>query len=246
MHASEPVKFNYRYLVALSAKTGGRVLDYGCGGGEAVALGLERGLDIWGTDTYEGYYAGFSSRPDAKERVRPIIDGRADFPDQHFAVLFSNQVLEHVTDPEAVIADMHRLLRPGGVLIAAFPVTATWYEGHTGVYFVHWFDPGSRWRRRYFELCHRLGLGLYRGNLATAEWTAMCEKTLDQACYYYPRRRMVAAFENAFQASVEDIAADYMRTRIAWLRELPAVANPLLRLVYHVRAGEIYQVRKPT
>ena len=73
-------------------------------------------------------------------------DGVTDFPDGHFDLVISNQVLEHVTDPEAVIADVFRMIKPGGLFLAAFPVTETWYEGHVGLYFAHRFAPGSRFR----------------------------------------------------------------------------------------------------
>ena len=42
--------------------------------------------------------------PQARDRVRTIQNGVIDFPDGHFDLVLSNQVLEHVTDPEAVIA----------------------------------------------------------------------------------------------------------------------------------------------
>src|SRR5947209_18967613 len=135
MQASHHVGFDYRYLIGHAGKAGGRVIDYGCGVGQAVTHGLACGLDIWGTDSYQGYYANWSDGipSETRDRIRAIDRGRADFPDGHFDVLFSNQVLEHVADPEAVIADMHRLLRPGGLFIAAFPVIETWYEGHIGL-----------------------------------------------------------------------------------------------------------------
>jgi hypothetical protein len=117
-------------------------------------------------------------------------------------------------------------------------------SGHIGLYFGHRFKAGSPWRRAYFTACHRIGLGLYREELTTAQWVSRSESTLDQACFYYPRSRMLPAIEKSFGCAVEDIAADYMRTRVPALRRLPAASDPLLRLIYHLRAGEIVQVRK--
>ena len=246
--AGGAVPFNYRYFIAHAARLGGRSLDYGCGVGDMVALGRADGLDIWGADTFDGYYSGWADalKPTVRDRVTRIVDQRADFPDQHFDFVMSNQVMEHVTDPERVIADVFRLLRPGGRFIAAFPVVDTWYEGHVGLYFAHRFAAKSHLRRAYFDLSHRLGFGLYRGALTTAQWTAMSENTLDQACFYYPLARIHKAFEQTFGADLEDISADYMRRRLgARARFAPGVADPLLRLVYHVRAGRIFSIRKP-
>jgi SAM-dependent methyltransferase len=124
--------FNYRYFVDLAAASGGRILDYGCGEGQTVALARERGLDIWGADTFAGFFAGWADSG-SRDRVHKIENGRADYPDNHFDLIISNQVLEHVSDPEAVISDMHRMIKPGGTFIAAFPVVETWYEGHVGL-----------------------------------------------------------------------------------------------------------------
>lgn len=125
--AGEPVPFNYRYFIEHAARLGGRSLDYGCGVGDMVALGRAGGLDIWGADTFDGYYSGWADalKPAVRDRVARIVEQRADFPDQHFDLVMSNQVLEHVTDPERVVADVFRLLRPGGRFIAAFPVVDT-------------------------------------------------------------------------------------------------------------------------
>lgn len=237
--------FNYRYFIEHAARIGGRMLDYGCGAGQMVTLGRTQELDIWGADTYAGYYAEWSkaTSPIAKDRIVKIENGRADFPDEHFDLVLSNQVLEHVTDPEASIADMHRLIRPGGTLIAAFPVTGTWYEGHVGLYFAHRFAKGSKLRDAYFRHARRLGLGLYHPNATPAEWARLSAKTLDDACFYYPHERMVRALEKTFRAPLEDMTVDYMRTRLG--ARVAALPDPLLRFIYHKRAGEIFRISKP-
>lgn len=236
--------FNYRYFVGLAAASGGRVLDYGCGEGQAVTLGRAHGLDIWGADTFAGMFSGWidSIKPNVRDRVRKIENGRADFPDDHFDMIMSNQVLEHVTDPEAIIADVYRTLKPGGCFVAAFPVTETWYEGHIGLYFGHRLKPGSAARRIYFDLCHRLGFGLYRDGMTRIEWLKMIQAILDESCFYYPYRRLMPAIENSFGQPIEDISVDYMRARLgSRARHIP---HALLRFIYHKRAGEIVRVRK--
>ena len=244
---TESSPFNYRYFVGHAAKIGGRCLDYGCGYGTTVLLGRQQDIDIWGADTFSGNYARWLTAvpPEVKDRVRKIENGHADFPDEHFDLVFSNQVLEHVTDPEAVIDDMCRLTKPGGTLVTAFPVTETWYEGHIGLYFAHRFPKGSPLRRYYFDLCHRAGLGIHRGKHSRETWVEKSGRTLDDVCFYYSRARMLRAVEKTFGAPVEDIAVNYMRKRLgARVRRLPAIADPLLRFIYHKRAGEIWCVRK--
>jgi SAM-dependent methyltransferase len=240
--------FNYRYFIGHAARLGGRVLDYGCGLGQMIALGHASDLDIWGADTFQGYYSAWSDglHSEVRDRVRRIEGGQADFPDGHFDVVVSNQVLEHVPDPEASIADIHRLLRPGGTAIAAFPVKDTWYEGHVGLYFAHRLAKGSSLRDSYFRLARNFGFGLYHPDVTPAAWARLSARTLDDVCFYYPRKRLRLSFEKTFGAPVEDLAVDYMRTRLgARANNFPASVDPLLRVVYHKRAGEILKVHKP-
>ena len=233
--------FNYRYLVNHAATIGGRVLDYGCGRGEIVAIGRQWGLDVWGADTYSDHYVPSLNAvaEEARKHIRRIEHSRADFPDAHFDLVLSNQVLEHVTEPEAVIADMARLLKSGGILIAAFPIRSTWYEGHLGLYFAHRLPRGTV-RHAAFVAAHRLGFGLYRETLTASEWASKSERTLDDVCFYYPRMRMLRALRTVGVAN--DISVDYMRTRLG--NRVRYVPDAFLRFVYHKRAGEIFRVVK--
>src|SRR6185369_5986338 len=71
--------FNYRYFAEHVAKIGGRSLDYGCGYGAIVTLGRQRGLDIWGADTFSGNYARWLAAVprEVQDRVHKIKNGRA-------------------------------------------------------------------------------------------------------------------------------------------------------------------------
>jgi SAM-dependent methyltransferase len=51
-----------------------------------------------------------------------FYDGRRlPFPDQQFDAVFCSQVLEHVFTPDEFLAEIHRVLRPGGTLLLAVP-----------------------------------------------------------------------------------------------------------------------------
>jgi len=54
----------------------------------------------------------------------PVEDGRFD------AVLF-NQVLEHLSEPHAVLHELHRVIKPGGLMICTVPL---FYEEHEQPY----------------------------------------------------------------------------------------------------------------
>ena len=175
---------------------------------------------------------------EVRKHIRRIEHSRADFPDAHFDLVLSNQVLEHVTEPEAVIADMARLLKSGGILIAAFPIRSTWYEGHLFVL----RTPLATWHgsSRRLCCCSSSRLGLYRETLTASEWASKSERTLDDVCFYYPRMRMLRALRTVGVAN--DISVDYMRTRLG--NRVRYVPDAALRFLYHKRAGEIFRVVK--
>jgi len=52
------------------------------------------------------------------------------FKDQSFDVAISSQVYEHVPDPEKMISELHRVLRPGGVCFFAAGNRIMWNEPH--------------------------------------------------------------------------------------------------------------------
>jgi SAM-dependent methyltransferase len=62
------------------------------------------------------------------DRLTDIVnyDGRGiPFPDASFDVVFSSHVIEHIRDELSIHAEMHRVLRPGGVCVHIVP-TAAW------------------------------------------------------------------------------------------------------------------------
>ena len=47
--------------------------------------------------------------------------GNLSFSDNYFDFIYSYHVLEHVPDPEKVLRELHRVLKPGGNLFIGFP-----------------------------------------------------------------------------------------------------------------------------
>jgi SAM-dependent methyltransferase len=99
---------------------GGAVLEIG-GGTGAQALSLERrGFRVASVDLPSSLYRF--------RRVFPVVeyDGtRLPFPDRSFDAAYSSNVLEHVTDPAPLHAEIRRVLRPGGRGIHVMP-SASW------------------------------------------------------------------------------------------------------------------------
>jgi 2-polyprenyl-3-methyl-5-hydroxy-6-metoxy-1,4-benzoquinol methylase len=94
------------------------LLDVGCGDGLALRILEKVGWRVEGQDVDPTAVAGAVGRG---LRVRQGPLDACGFRENNFDAVTSSHVLEHVHDPEALLHGMHRLLSPGGVLVAVTP-----------------------------------------------------------------------------------------------------------------------------
>lgn len=109
-------------LEEVALQSGDRALDVGCGTGivarrAAGAVGADG--EIVGLDPNEGM---LEVARDASADLGPAIEwrrGEAEalpFPDERFDVVFCQQTLQFVTEPDGALREMHRVLAEGGRL----------------------------------------------------------------------------------------------------------------------------------
>lgn len=113
-------------LAAAGAKSGGRLLELGCGAGNFLRQAQARGFDVTGVE-----YSPF-----ACQRARDTLGGRCRILQGEIDVLAAEaaaydvvvlcDVIEHVRAPAATLAHVHRLLRPGGLVFIVTPSTDSW------------------------------------------------------------------------------------------------------------------------
>ena len=108
-------------MAALLPADARRILDIGCGAGRFAGDLKERhGLEAWGIELDE------TAAARAGERLDRVLCGDAGeqlhrLPAAHFDVVYLNDILEHLVDPEPVLRDVAAKLAPGGRVIASIP-----------------------------------------------------------------------------------------------------------------------------
>ena len=158
--------------------------------------------------------------------IREIAGGRLPFPDGSFDLVVNNQVMEHVADLDAALAEIRRVLRAGGLALSIFPARDVWREGHIGIPFAHRLPRGSRLRFGYTWALRALGLGTWKEQAPNArQWAADKLAWIDAYTHYRPRAEIFRAFGRYFRNEPRE--ADYIRFR---LRDAPWRA-PLARLL---------------
>ena len=101
-----------------------RLLDIGCGNGRTLrylqAEGVADRVDLHGVELSERRIAGMYGRRHWR-LVRATATDRLPFADASFDCVICEQVLEHLHEPDHVIREIARMLRPGGCAIIGVP-----------------------------------------------------------------------------------------------------------------------------
>ncbi len=90
-----------------------RLLDVGCHIGVMVELAQARGWDAWGVEPSTW------AAEQARARGLRVITGTladAQLEDDYFDVVTVWDVIEHLTDPTAELRQIHRVIKPGGII----------------------------------------------------------------------------------------------------------------------------------
>ena len=116
--------FRGRLIEIANGLEPGRVLDVGCGRGLLLQQLRKRGWEVQGTELSE------DSATYARDVLRLDVQ-TADLTDltlasDHFDTVILWHVLEHIPDPAALLAEVERILRPGGTLLVAVPNFGSW------------------------------------------------------------------------------------------------------------------------
>ncbi len=116
----------------LGLRPGDRVIDMGCGAGRHAFEMYRRGADVIAFDQDADELSGVSELFAAMREAGEVPEGAdADvkqgdalslpFADGEFDRVVASEVLEHIPDDEGAIAELVRVLRPGGTMAVTVP-----------------------------------------------------------------------------------------------------------------------------
>ena len=105
------------------------IVDVGCGDGSALAVAARQnpahrfaGIDWSGDALRRASALGLTVlRAGVTAPGLPVGDGAAD-------VVIMSELIEHLVDPDGAVAEVRRVLRPGGSLLLSTPNLAAWYN----------------------------------------------------------------------------------------------------------------------
>lgn len=130
VHRTAELEFSVMYLSFIPQ---GRLLEVGCGSGVMLELMQRLGWTVEGVD-----FDDKASRM-ARGRGLDVKTGsleQQNYPDNTFDAITMSHLIEHVPDPRGLVAEVYRVLKPGGKLVVVTPNSASW--GHALF--------GRRWR----------------------------------------------------------------------------------------------------
>jgi SAM-dependent methyltransferase len=132
-----------RYYAKLARRYGpprGRVLELGCGMGHLLAWLVDR-YQVFGCDINP--WALVQARLNVPLGNFFLLSGDMPyaFPDAVFDLLIAKHVVEHLSHPDQAMAEMSRVLKPGGLLILATPNLSSMMRKRKRDHWIGYKDP---------------------------------------------------------------------------------------------------------
>jgi len=169
------------------------ILDFGCGAGTLVQAMREQGYRAYGIDLSfkEGEYTDVLEAT-GHLRLVSTDDYRIPFEDNTFDLVSTDQVFEHVQDHDAVLSEISRVLKPGGVSLNVYPPRLIPIEPHV-------FVPLASVFRSGWWLCLWALLGVRNAKQKSMGYRAVATENahyLNSKTNYLPDKELLAAANN--------------------------------------------------
>ncbi len=134
-----------RIIDAYHPLAGARVLSSGCGfGGSLLAYHDAGAATVTGVEVDPTYARFAALRVEGLPGAEVVLHdgGRLPWPDGSFDVIESMDVIEHTDDPRAYLAELRRVLAPGGLILLVTPNRLWPVEQHFDIAGPPWLPIG--------------------------------------------------------------------------------------------------------
>jgi SAM-dependent methyltransferase len=133
---TERAELQARMLARIVSSAGRtlRGIDLGCGDGMATSMASSLcGRAAGGSISIIGFDWSMAALHQARARGVPVVRATAESPGLPLApgsidVVIMSEIIEHLVDTDAALAEAHRVLAPGGWLLLSTPNLAAWYN----------------------------------------------------------------------------------------------------------------------
>jgi methionine biosynthesis protein MetW len=226
-----------------SLPAGARILDVGCGRGVLLSSLADRGHEVHGMDVSETAVAG--ADPRAQIKVAGCLT-ECGYPDRHFDQVILWHVLEHLTNPREVLAEIHRILKPGGQVIVAVPNFSSlqaewsgpaWFHLDLPRHLYHFPVEGLRTllQRTKFEIAREQHFSLRQNPFG---WVQSAFNRRDTQ----GRNRLYSMLHNRSGENVVPDAFDRLKLRAAYLGGMPIALAASLWATLRRRGASVCMV----
>lgn len=181
------------------------ILDWGCGRGISVFKLREQGFNALGLEidetTLHNGFEVFKANGINPSSILFHGDHIDEIHDNYFHIIFSEQVIEHVSDLSMFVREQSRLTLKGGIGIHKFPGGKCITEPHLKIPLVHWL-PKNRMRKIFIAIMLKSGRGP-----DINKWPHAQEKSFGEICDIYYQYLN----EKTHYRDIHDIMSEYKR-----------------------------------
>jgi 2-polyprenyl-3-methyl-5-hydroxy-6-metoxy-1,4-benzoquinol methylase len=112
-------EMEYMRFMTLKSHPCGKLLDIGCGGGRFMSRMGRKGWEVEGIDFDEKSTSKITRRYGMKTYTGDLLSCK--LPDSSYDAITLSHTIEHLFDPEKVLLECMRILKPGGKLVVVTP-----------------------------------------------------------------------------------------------------------------------------
>lgn len=136
----------------------GAVLDIGCGTGQLLLASAQRDAErLAGVDTDQALLERARANVPTAEFAIADVQTSLPFEDGAFDTVFFCDVIEHLHNPVAALSEIHRVLRPHGLMLITTPNANSIVRRVMGAQWFALADPTHVLFYTRFTLAHVLG-----------------------------------------------------------------------------------------